>query len=116
MDTDYKLIVFLPLKMKQIYIYIYIYISCILNHWPENLNTGFKLGNLLFGSVKLRKNADQINTYIVVMIFDSRSEFSLSDGSMEKNVIIYRTNLSLPAYIDIKGKDISFLMKGQHKD
>ena len=93
MDTDYKLIVFRPLKMKQIYIYIYmyiyiyIYISYILDHWPANLNTGFKLVNLLFGSVKLTKNADQINTYMVVMIFDSRSEFSLSDGSMEKNVI-----------------------------
>ena len=71
MDTDYKLIVFRPLKMKQIYIYIYI--SYILNHWPANLNTGFKLVNLLFGSVKLTKNADQINTYMVVMIFDSCS-------------------------------------------
>ena len=94
MDTDYKLIVFRPLKMKQIYIYIYICIYIyifltyyILDHWPANLNTGFKLVNLLFGSVKLTKNADQINTYMVVMIFDSRSEFSLSDGSMEKNVI-----------------------------
>ena len=60
----------------------------MLNQWPRDLNTDFTLGNCLFGSVKLTKNADS-NKYIYTSYgigFDSRSEFSLPDGSMRKNV------------------------------
>ena len=60
----------------------------MLNQWPRDLNTDFTLGNCLFGSVKLTKNADS-NKYIYTSYgigFDSCSEFSLPDGSMSKNV------------------------------
>ena len=62
---------------------INIYISYILNQWPRNLNTYFTLANCLFGSVKLTNNADP-DKYVYTgygIGFDSRSEFSLSDGS-----------------------------------
>ena len=52
----------------------------------RNLNTDFALGNCLFGSVKLTKNADldkyKYSGYGIG--FDSRSEFSLPDVIMEK--------------------------------
>ena len=41
-----------------------IYISDILNQWPKDLNTDFTLGSWLFGSVKLIKNTDLVNTNI----------------------------------------------------
>ena len=63
-----------------------IYISDILDRWSRDLNTDFTLGKCLFGSVKLTKNADP-NKYKYSSCgigFDSRSEFSFKDGSMEK--------------------------------
>ena len=56
----------------------------------RNLNTDFTLGNWLFGSVKLTRNADlDKNKYTGHGIgFDSRSEFLVTDGSYGKNVII----------------------------
>ena len=60
---------------------INIYISYILNQWPRDLNTDFTLGNCLFGSVKLTKNADpdkyKYSSYGIG--FDSRSKFSFTD-------------------------------------
>ena len=56
----------------------------------------------------------QINENIVDEIcirFDSRSEFSLADGSMGKNVIIFRADMSSSLYIDNKNKDILILSK-----
>ena len=51
-----------------------------------NLNPDFTLNNCLFGSVKLTKNADldkyKYRGYGIG--FDSRSEFSFTDGSMGK--------------------------------
>ena len=38
-----------------------------------------------------------------------RSEFSLPDASMEKNVIIFGADLSSSVYIDNKGKNILIL-------
>ena len=54
----------------------------------KTLNTDFTLCSCLFGSVKLTKNADLDNyKYRGYGIgFDSRSEFSLRDGSVRKNV------------------------------
>ena len=78
----------------------------MLNQWPRDLNTDFTLGNCLFGSVKLTKNADS-NKYIYTSYgigFDSRSEFSLPDGSMRKNVIIFGVDMSLSMHIDNKGR------------
>ena len=52
------------------------------------------------------------NTYIVVIGFNSRSEFPLTDGSVGKNVIMFGVDMSSSADIDNKGKDILILDKG----
>ena len=65
---------------------INLYISYILNQWPRDLNTDFSLGSYLFGSVKLTKNTD-LDKYKYSgygIRFDSRSEFSFTDGRMGK--------------------------------
>ena len=46
------------------------------------------------------------------MIFDSRSEFSLPDGSVGKNVIISGVDMSSSVHIDNEKKDILILGKG----
>ena len=43
------------------------------------------------------------------MGFDSRSEFSITDGSIRKNVIIFGAIMSLSLLIDNKNKDILIL-------
>ena len=50
----------------------------------------------------------QMNTHIVtmVLIFDNRGQYSLPDGSVGKNVIIFWFDMSSPVHIDNKGKDI----------
>ena len=69
---------------------INLYISYTINPQLRNLNTDFTLGNCLFESVKLTKNADlDKDKYSGCGIgFDSRSEFLFTDGSMGRNVII----------------------------
>ena len=66
-----------------------LYISYTLNPQLRNLNTDFTLGNCLFGSVKLAKNSDldkyKYSGYGIG--FDSRSEFSLPDGTMGLELI-----------------------------
>ena len=56
---------------------INLYISYTLNPQLRNLNTDFTLGNCLFGSVKLTKNADldkyKYSGYYIG--FDSHSDF-----------------------------------------
>ena len=54
----------------------------------------------MFGAVKLIKNADTDSGYGI--LFDSQSAFSLSDGSIEKNVIIFGADMSSTVYIDNK--------------
>ena len=74
----------------------------------------FTLDSCLFGSVKLTKNADpDIYKYSSYDIgFDSHSKFSLPDGSIGENVIIFGANISSSVHIDNKGKDILILNKG----
>ena len=48
--------------------------------------------------------------------FDSRSEISLPDGSMGKNVIIFGVYMSSSVHIDNKKKYIQFFIKVKHKD
>ena len=93
---------------------INLYISYTLNPQLRNLNTDFKLGNCLFGSVKLIKNAD-IEKYKYTgygIGFDSRSEYLFADGSHGKNVIIFGTDMSSSVHVDNKGKDILILGEG----
>ena len=93
---------------------INLYISYTLTPWLRNLNTDFTLDNCLFGSVKLTKNVDpdkyKYSSYGIA--FDSRSEFSLPDGTMERNSIILGADMSSSVHIDNKGKDILILGKG----
>ena len=77
----------------------------------KELNTDFTLGSCLFRSVKLTKNAD-LDKYkysVYGKRFDSRSEFSLPDGTMRKNVIIFGADMSSSVHIDNKGKHILVL-------
>ena len=78
----------IPKKVIYIYIYIiyiYIYISYTVNQWLRYLNTDFALGNCLFGYVELNKNTDlnkcEYSGYGIG--FDSGSQLSFTDGSME---------------------------------
>ena len=65
---------------------INLYISYTLGPQLRNLNTDFTLGNCLFGSVKLTKNADldkyKYSGYGIG--FDSPLELSLPEGTMGK--------------------------------
>ena len=76
---------------------INLYISYTLNPQLRNLKTDFKLGNCLFGSLNLTKNADLDKyTYNGCGIrFNSRSEFFFTDGSFGKNVFIFGVDMSL---------------------
>ena len=93
---------------------INLYISYTLNPQLRNLNTGFTLGNCLYRSVKLTKNADpdKYKNSGYGIGFDSRSEFLFTDGSLERNVIIFGTDMSSSVHIDNKGKDILVLGEG----
>ena len=57
-----------------------------LDTWLREINTDFTFKGCLFGDVKLAKNTDPDN-YVYTgygIGFDSRSVFSLLDGSMGK--------------------------------
>ena len=71
----------------------------------RDLNSDFTLKDCLFGGVKLSKNGDP-DKYVYSgygIGFDLRSEFSLSDGSVSKNVIIFG--------VDIRSSVISIISK-----
>ena len=91
-----------------------LYISYVINLQLKNLNTDFTLGNYLFGSVKLTRNAD-LDKYKYIGYcrgFDSCSEVSFTDGSFGKNVIIFGDDMSLSVHIDNKGRHILILREG----
>ena len=93
---------------------INLYISYTLGPQLRNLNTDFRLGNCLFGSVKLTKNAD-LDKYKYTgygIGFDSCLEFSLPGGTMGKNVIIFRVDISSSVNVDYKGKYILIIGEG----
>ena len=87
---------------------INVFIVYNLDTWSRNLNSDFTLKDCLFGDVKLAMT--QVNIYSGHGIgFDSRSELSLPDGSVGKNVIIFRVDMSSSVHIDNKKKDILIL-------
>ena len=93
---------------------INLYISYILVPQLRNLKTGFTLGNCLFGSVKLTKNAD-LDKYKYTgycMQFDFYSEFLFRDRSFWKNVIVFGASMSLSVHVYNKGKYILILDEG----
>ena len=66
-----------------------------LDTWSQDLNSDFTLKDRLFGGVKLSKNADP-DKYVYTgygIGFNSLSEFSLHDGSMDKNVITFGVDM-----------------------
>ena len=69
---------------------------------------------MLFGAVKLNKNADpdkyKYSGYGIR--FDSRSEFSLSEGSMRRKAIIFGADMSSSVHVDNKNKVILVLGEG----
>ena len=94
-----------------LYIYIFFLIVYELNTWSRDLNSEITLKYCLFGAVKLAKNADP-DKYVYCSYgirFDSCSEFSLPDGSVRKNVIIVRVDMSSSVHTDNKKKDILIL-------
>ena len=71
------------------------------------------LKNCLVGAVTLTKNAD-IDKYRYSgyrIGFDKRSSFSFPGGGFGQNVIIFGVDMSSPAHIDNKKKDILILGK-----
>ena len=93
---------------------INLYISYTLSPWLRNLNTDFSLNNCFFGSVKITRNADpdkyKYSGYGIG--FDSRSEFSFTDGSIGRNVIIFGADVSSSVHDNNKNKDILTLGEG----
>ena len=89
-------------------------ISNIIDTLPRDLNIDLILNTCLFGSVELTKNADwdkyKINGYGIA--FESSSKFSLADGSMGKNVIIFRVGVGSSVHVDNKRKNILNLAEG----
>ena len=81
-----------------------LFIDYDLDRWSRDINTSFTLKDWLFGTVKLTKNADtdkyKYSGYGAA--FNSCSEFLLSDGRMQKNVIVFGADISLPVHIDSK--------------
>ena len=78
------------------------------------MNTDCTLGSCLFESVKLTKNAD-LDKYKYGgddIGSNSRSEFSFTDGSMRKNVIIFGADMSSSVHIDNKNKIILIIDEG----
>ena len=72
------------------------------------------MNNCLFESVKLTTNADpgKYRHSCYGIGFDSLSEFSFTDRSMGKNVIIFGADMSSSVHIDNRKKDISILGEG----
>ena len=99
--------IFIPKKVINLYIYY------TLDPWSRDLDTDFTLGNCLFGSVKYTKNTDpdkyKYSGYAIG--FDSRSKFSLTDGSMGKNVFIFGADMNSSVHIVYK-KDMLILDEG----
>ena len=80
----------------------------------QDLNSNFTSKDCLFGGVKLAKNSDP-DKYVnsgYGTVFDSRSEFSLPDGSVGENVIIFGVDMSSSVHIDNNKKDIFILVIG----
>ena len=98
---------------------INLYISYTLGPHLRNLKTNFTVGNCLFGSVKLTKNAD-IDKYKYTGYgkgFDFHSEVLFTDESYGKSVIIFGADMSSSVHgkryvIREKGKDILILCEG----
>ena len=85
-----------------------IYIACEINLWAYTQDADFTLGDSLFGTVELIKNADfdQYKYSGHVIGFDARGSLSLSEVSgFGKNVIIFGADMSSSVHVDNRKKD-----------
>ena len=83
--------------------YFYIY---ELDTWSKGLSSKFTLKDWLFRGFVLAKNADS-DRFVYIgygLGFHLFTEFSLSDGRVGKNVISFRSHMSLSVHIDNKKK------------
>ena len=84
-----------------------------LDSWPGKFDTDFTLGGCLFRGDKLTRNADpdkySYSGYAIQ--FDADGGYSLLDGSVGKNVIIFRVDMSSSVHIANRGKVILILGK-----
>ena len=72
----------------------------------KKFNHRFYINELLIWICKSNKNSDYS------IRFDSRSEFSLTDASMGKNVIIFGADMRSSVHVDNKNKDILIFGEG----
>ena len=93
---------------------IYFFIVYELDSWSRDLISDCTLKDCLFRDVKLLKNTDpgKYRYSDSGAGFDSRSEFSLPDGILGKNVIIFGVDTISSVHIDNKRKDALILGKG----
>ena len=85
-----------------------------LDSWHRNLGTDLILGGCLFGGVKITKNVDS-DKYSYTDYdteFNTAGEYSLPDGNICENIIIFGVDMSSSVRNDNKGKDILILCKG----
>ena len=85
-----------------------------LDTWPQDIDSDFALGGCLFGGVELAKITDP-DKYVYSgygIGLNTLVEYSLPDGSIGKNVIIFGVHMSSFLHIDNKGKDILIIGKG----
>ena len=84
-----------------------------LDSWPGKFDTDFTLGGCLFRGDKLTRNADPDKySYSGYGIqFDADGGYSLLDGSVGKNVIIFRVDMSSSVHIANRRKVILILGK-----
>ena len=77
-----------------------------LDAWSRGSNTGFILGDCLFGAVKLTKNADtdKYGYSGYGTGFDACSVFSLPNGKWGKHFVIFGVDNSSVAHIHNKKK------------
>ena len=84
----------------------------------KNLKKYFTLGNCLFGSVELTKNADvykyKYSGYGIG--FDTCSYFLFTYGSYGKKCLCFGAHMNSSVHVDNKGKGISILGKDQYGD
>ena len=86
---------------------INVFIDYELDIWSRDLNSDFTLKDCSFGRIKSAENADP-NKHVVSgygIGFHSCSEFSLPEGSVGKNVILFGVDMSSSVHIDNKKKD-----------
>ena len=74
---------------------------------PWDLDSDFTLENFLVGGVEFAKgaNPDKYSYSGYDTGLDTRIEFSLTDGCVGKNVIIFVDDMGSSAHIDYKKKD-----------